>query len=299
MNEQAIIEKTVDTVENTLEAIEQTKVVARNNPWIIAGAGVVGFVAGAAVSYWATKKYALALMEETLQEEVEKAQLYFDKLHKDGDFETPERAAAALISDEERAALEAADELRGQYDTREGKMDTDYSKPFKGKKSKQKTIKITEEEVVEEGRAVEQVHEAIARSSIWKDGKPIEDGGWDYDSIERSEDKPYIISEEEFYQSAADGMFESYQMTYYEFDGILADVSDDTVDLNRVGEENMKQFGRFPSADPNTLYIKNEMLKRVYEVVLSTGSFRHEVQGFEYTPEEGRKLSRRQRGDDD
>lgn len=305
MNEQAIldetsevIEQTLDTIEKTLDTIENIKVVTKNNPWLIAGVGVVSFAAGAAISYWATKKYAMELFEETLEEEVQKAQQYFDRLHKDGDFASPASAVEALIPEDERTTLETAESLREIYEGRpeETAMKVDYTQPYK---KKHKKIKTTTTEISEEteGEAVDEVR-AMSRS-IWVNDRPMEDGGWDYDSIERSEDHPYIISEEEFFESgAASGDYEATQMTFYDLDEVLADASDDVVPTDVVGEENLKMFGRFPG-DPNTIYVKNETLKRVYEIAFSEGSYRHEAQGFDYTPEETARMARRIRGDDD
>lgn len=299
MNEQEIHENADELIDKALDIIDNNAVAVKNNPWLIAGAGVIGFVAGAAISYWATKKYALELFEETLQEEVQHAQQYFDKLYREGDFASPADAVEALIPEEERSSLETAESLREAYEGRpeDRAMKVDYTQPHK---KKHKKIKTTTTEISEEteGEAVDEVR-AISRS-IWVNDRPIEDGGWDYDSVERSEDHPYIISEEEFFESAAaSGNYEGTQMTWYNLDETLADASDDVVPTDVIGEENLKMFGKFPGVDPNTIYVKNEILKRVYEIAYSDGGFGHEVQGYDYTPEQAEKMARKIRGDDD
>lgn len=75
---------------------------------------------------------------------------------------------------------------------------------------------------------------------------------------------PYIIGVDEYMTPTMEGQ-EQVSLTYFA-DGILADEKDETFDVEwNVGKDNL-QFGA-QSNDKNAVYIRNEKLKKDFEVV--------------------------------
>lgn len=121
----------------------------------------------------------------------------------------------------------------------------------------------------------------------------------------RSPDRPYVIHLDERDE------YDDYQpvsLTYFEGDDVVADGRDDIIgpeDRERLlGEKNLVKFGH-GSQDPNVVYIRNDSLEIVYEVVKSTASYAEEVAGFRHEDyvrgnlERMRRREREQFSDDD
>lgn len=119
---------------------------------------------------------------------------------------------------------------------------------------------------------------------------PPEDG-WDYhrELRNRSPIRPYVIHIDE--KNERDTYAES-TLTYYEEDDVLCDEKDDIIDSadrdRLIGEKNLEKFGH-GSGDPSIVYIRNDALGIVYEVVLSPNSFAEEVHGLKHSDEPRRR----------
>lgn len=85
---------------------------------------------------------------------------------------------------------------------------------------------------------------------------------------ERSPDKPYIISKDEYLRNEAN--FEEQQLTFYEGDGVLMDEDDDAIPDTEsvVGDKNLQRFGVM-SEDNNTVYIQNDRIETIFQVTRS------------------------------
>lgn len=101
----------------------------------------------------------------------------------------------------------------------------------------------------------------------------------------RSPLAPYVIHRDERYE------FEDYDevtFTYYDEDDVLANEREEAVagdDRERlIGEANLEKFG-YGSGDPNVVYIRNDQLEMVFEVLRSPNSYTEEVHGFNPPPE--------------
>lgn len=96
---------------------------------------------------------------------------------------------------------------------------------------------------------------------------------------DRSPDRPYIITHDEFYENEFD--FPERQLTWFAGDEVLTDEQDVPVpDVERVcGEDNLLRFG-YGSNDENIVYVRNEKLKLNLEISKSEGKYAHEVAGF-------------------
>lgn len=97
----------------------------------------------------------------------------------------------------------------------------------------------------------------------------------------RDEDKPFIITDEEFL--GADANYEGYTMTYYAGDDVLVSQSDKVVE----GEERIicigpdkdnLRFGHM-SNDENIVYIRCHKLQMDFEIARSAGEYSKEVLG--------------------
>lgn len=94
-------------------------------------------------------------------------------------------------------------------------------------------------------------------------------------------DRPYVISPDEF--GEYDDNYELISLTYYS-DGILTDEDDEIVDNigDTVGEDFADHFNEY---EEDAIYIRNNRLKRDYEILKDNRSFK-EVIGMNYYQEE-------------
>lgn len=92
---------------------------------------------------------------------------------------------------------------------------------------------------------------------------------------------PHIISEDDFNENVDD--YEQISLSYYTEDDVLADESDEAVEAvdNVVGSENLKLFGRKNSRDPNVIFVKNDEVETLFEIVQIRGSYVKLVLGFD------------------
>ena len=99
----------------------------------------------------------------------------------------------------------------------------------------------------------------------------------------RSPDHPYVIHYDERDE------FEGYSemtLTYYEADDVLCNERDEIVTPEErdrlVGEKNLERFGH-GSNDPSIVYVRNDSLELMMEVVKSPNSYAEEVHGLKHT----------------
>jgi hypothetical protein len=114
---------------------------------------------------------------------------------------------------------------------------------------------------------------------------------WHEERRSRSTDVPYVIhvdEKEEF-------DYQSQTLTYYEGDDVLCNERDEVVDPderdNVVGEGNLFRFGH-GSGDPAIVYIRNDRLELIYEVIRSPNRYAEEVHGFRHYTESYKNLER-------
>lgn len=104
---------------------------------------------------------------------------------------------------------------------------------------------------------------------------------WHKERSGRSPDIPYVIH----YEEREEMEFQIVTLTYYDGDDVLCNDRDEIVDPddrdNVVGEGNLNRFGH-GSNDPSVVYVRNDKLELVYEVVKSPNHFAEEVHGFRH-----------------
>lgn len=121
--------------------------------------------------------------------------------------------------------------------------------------------------------------------NIFEKDDPQEGGGWDYhvERSRRSPLKPYVIHRDEKNEHDA---YEEMTYTYYEADDVLCNERDEVIAGQErdalIGEANLERFGD-GSGDPSIVYIRNDKLEAVIEVVRSPNSYAEEVHGFSHS----------------
>jgi hypothetical protein len=133
-------------------------------------------------------------------------------------------------------------------------------------------VEETEEYEIE---MYEQPEEAVV-INIFKN-----DDGWDYEQElnNRSNEEPYILHVDEYIGEEMG--FKQETLTYYEGDDIMADIMDTPV-YNWPTVTGPLKWGH-GSKDQNVVYVRNEKLRKEYEILRHSGSFETEVIGLEET----------------
>jgi hypothetical protein len=111
--------------------------------------------------------------------------------------------------------------------------------------------------------------------------EPLDDGMWTYEDelTIRDEEKPFVISDEEFNVEFPE--YDKLSFEYYEKEDILLDENKDIFpEVDKfVGDQNLIRFG-FLSNDPRIVYIRNHDMETDYEISLREGSYTEEVLGY-------------------
>ena len=116
---------------------------------------------------------------------------------------------------------------------------------------------------------------------------------WDYhaERRRRSPDIPYVIHYDERHELD----YQDVTLTYYEVDDVLCTDRDEIIDISDrdglIGEGNLERFGH-GSNDAAIVYIRNDKLELIYEVVKSPNSYSEEVHGFTHDAGDRRNLER-------
>jgi hypothetical protein len=109
---------------------------------------------------------------------------------------------------------------------------------------------------------------------------PIEMNAFDEQALldERGNDRPYVISKEEFFRN--DAHYETHKLTFFEGDGVLIDEDDDAIPDTEfvVGDKNLTRFGML-SGNNNVVYIQNDQTEALFEVHRSRGTAAEELFG--------------------
>lgn len=304
MNEQQMIEETLSVMDETLNIMDETltsmgapEIVFRTNKLLVVGVGLLSLAAGAAGGYFVANRVLEKKYVEIAEQEIEEAKRFYSAINK-VDYPTPGDMVKDLIDtdDEEVPQAEETDKAKLERDAKEAYLK--YTGNYKSKGGvtvEGETITVTETEETEAGEK-ETVTEVVTHN-ILVDGKPLDrdDEAWEKEVAERSEDRPYVISEEEFFENEQD--FEQWSMTYYAGDDVLTTEKDEVVeDVDAmVGEGNLQKFGHM-SKDMHLVYIKNNKRGLDFEIARSRGKYTVEVLGLE---DEAAKPATRFRGGSD
>lgn len=99
----------------------------------------------------------------------------------------------------------------------------------------------------------------------------LHESGYNYvkegEAVSIEDDKPYIISPDEFGECT----YETITLTYYA-DRVLADEVDDIVDdvEGTIGRDSLLHFGEY---EDDCIHVRNDIIETDYEVLLDTRSY--------------------------
>ena len=117
--------------------------------------------------------------------------------------------------------------------------------------------------------------------NIFEEAQVTHEWDWHEERRKRSPDIPYVIHQDELHEME----YTEATLTYYEGDDVLCTDRDeplDEADRERlIGEANLNRFGH-GSGDASVVYVRNDQLELVYEVVKSPNHFAEEVHGFSH-----------------
>lgn len=208
-------------------------------------------------------------------------------------------AAAGLYAGYELAKKRLYDQFNERMEDEITGMREFYEKRVKVYKTPEEAVKeLVPETVVEEEPAVAVLEQVLGGLKYQLKDRPSptavlnvfapqagmvddeEDGDWDKQVSERTSEKAYIITEEEFLKSNTD--YNQVTLTWYAGDRVLADEDDEVIIRveRTVGVDNMKRFG-YKSNDPNVVYVRNDKYHREYQVLLHSAKYKVHVQGLE------------------
>lgn len=265
-----VIETVADAAEETVVALDYVSnlngTTRKQQIIVLVAVGVAAAAAGAAVSHFITKKIVKTRLQEIMDEELERTKRFYENrehiaIDKSEPVTDPEDmlfylAAAKLVKEkgDDPANLETF-LARGENEfLAEGPSPT-----------LQKLAEAGQEAVAVKKNAFDQ--EDITKLWTAQNDAAI------------AEDKPHVITKQEFFEAENDWPQISY--TYFDGDGVLADEKEDMVpDVEAsVGQMNLTRFG-WLSEDNNTVYVRNPEAEIEFEVVQSMGTYAAEVHGF-------------------
>jgi hypothetical protein len=129
--------------------------------------------------------------------------------------------------------------------------------------------------------------------NVFRDNRPPPDE-WDYaeERKRRSPDVPYVIHYDERHEM--DG-YDDMTLTYYESDDVLCNERDEIVDPAQrnlmIGEDNLNKFGH-GSNDKDIVFVRNDQLEIVFQIIKSPNSYAEEVHGFSHDSGYGGNVQR-------
>jgi hypothetical protein len=123
----------------------------------------------------------------------------------------------------------------------------------------------------------------VETRNVFEDADAVDfEWDWHEERKSRSPDAPYVIHYDERYETEG---YSEVTLTFYDGDNVLCNEHDEIVDpddIDRlVGEKNLYRFGH-GSNDAAIVYIRNDQLEILYEVIKSPNSYAEEVHGFSH-----------------
>lgn len=233
---------------------------------------------GLGAGYLAAHKAAEVKFRKLANEEIESVKRMYKLLRKEGDY--PFDATREDI-DEYNARLDGLnytwaqqakdlEEAEGREATaiREANEASETSDAPAGEETKPATGSISVGEIIADVAFGNEVR----TMNIFDQPQPSEEEI----GLPLNADAPRVITVEEYMIDELD--FEKYSITYYDGDDTLADERGEIIhDIDGViGSQNLTEF-----KGSTVIYVRNPRLESDYEVLLSPGEYKVEVQGYD------------------
>ena len=230
---------------------------------LIIGGMVASAIGGAAGGYLVANQILEKKFEERLEDEIQKAKVFYQEMYSTPDILEPEVDPEAEISARIREATDEHDgvpvDLVGQALAAVSSYD-----PTAAEEAEEEAARTT----------------PVIVNNIFTQNVPPGEEVLGALMADRDPSKPYIITKVEFLEGRDD--FEQVPFTYWEGDQVLVD---DRYEFNPIdnqdyvaGEDNLYRFG-YGSGDENVLYIRNEVMDPPMDlhITKSTGKYGEEV----------------------
>jgi hypothetical protein len=219
--------------------------------YVLVASGVAIMALGFAEGYFTADRRLRKRYAEMTEYEIKQAKAFYSRLHKTGEYATPESTADKLMVD----ATEALRTYLGEEEVLSNLPESDPKE---------------EESVTEEANEPDEIprHERPVKQNVFTQ------------PVDRDFSLPYSITMEEYMENPND--HDQITLTYYTGDEVLADERDkpmDDVD-GIVGRYNLEFFGR-DSGDDNVVLVRNDKIELDFEITKSDGTFAHQVLGFD------------------
>lgn len=224
-----------------------------------------GFLAGAALGYFATKRLVESKTEEYINDEMEKVRKDYARYYAGED---PAKQA-----------------LKEKYEAERGEVKI---RPTEASIALAKVVKAEAEEILEEMKYVrpaEPVEDVVSVFDVHQEWQDL------LASQDREEARAFLIDVEEFMTD--DPTLEEICVTYFEGDGVMTEAKDDgIVDIETtVTQELLEHFG-VNRRDKETLHIVNLDLGTKFEVSRDNRTYTKAVLGIADEVEPPRKKRR-------
>lgn len=251
---------------------------------------VVGGITGAAVAYKVAYARANTKYSKIAEEEITIMRLHYR-----------ERSKAL----EEKAAKRPLEEIIKEQGY---SKDPDEEEPDQGKSesppmavSPPESIPLPrnmQEDTPEQRAARVEIFEAEQRN-IFEDSKVTHEWDIQDELKKRSPDIPYVIHYDEVAEMEG---YSHTTLTYYTEDDVLANERDEVMDPDErpsfIGENTLERFGH-GSTDGSIVFVRNDRLELVMEIVRSRNSYGEVVHGFKHEDDSMGNLKRMKRVWDD
>lgn len=237
---------------------EKLKNTAQTREFQIAAASTFSFAVGVFVGYKIAKKRLKKVYEERANQEIAEARRFYVERDKP-DLEEMSKPYEDEIPDEDiEAVREAVTILREQ-------SYVSYNTISKEPSETEQT----------------EVKESIKKNIFETNDPMVDDGGYDLDDEleKKNAGLPYIVEHDFFMEN--EGEYSQVTFVYYEDDDTVAEEDNplSAADEKRILGENNLKFGR-GSKSANTVFICNDKLKIMIEVIRNQGSFKEIVLGY-------------------
>lgn len=156
------------------------------------------------------------------------------------------------------------------------------------------------ENSVEGPNGVKDKGETAVRN-IFREREQVDIPAWDphAERRRRSPDRPYVIHYDERHEMEG---YSEVSYTYYAADDVLCNERDEVIDPamrdDLIGEANLERFGH-GNPDPSIVFVRNDNLEILYEIIKSPNSFAEEVHGFTHESMDRGNLERMRRRERD
>jgi len=152
---------------------------------------------------------------------------------------------------------------------------------------------VTEEDIAEaEMNDIELPPKPRVRN-VFQDVEPVTHvWDWHEERKKRDPEHPYVIHVDEKHDTPS---YQVVTLTYYTKDDVLCNAEDEPMDRedreNAIGEGSLDRFGH-GSEDASIVFVRNDQMELIFEIVKSPNAFIEEVHGIEHSDLYGGNLQR-------